>query len=143
MENGRKNGVQGLRIVERAELRRMEPHISPKAACALHCPHTGITSPYEYAIALAENAIENGIVFRLQSKVVGVDLNSSNNGKTKSHSFVVHVEDLRDPNERKQAAASYSVRTRLLINCAGLYSDQAAAIVGANDFRIKPRKGTK
>lgn len=60
-KNGALNGVQGLRIVEREELREMEPHISAKASCALHCPHTGITSPYEYAFALAENAIANGM----------------------------------------------------------------------------------
>ena len=37
-----------------------------------HCWCSGITSPYEYCIALAENAIDNGVEFRLKHTVVDV-----------------------------------------------------------------------
>ncbi|KAJ3400892.1 hypothetical protein HDV05_000785, partial [Chytridiales sp. JEL 0842] len=72
LENGVKNGVQDLRIIERDEIRRREPHISPDVHAALLCPHTGITSPYEYTIALAENAVVNGVVFKLRHEVTDI-----------------------------------------------------------------------
>ena len=45
-ERGRTNGVKFLRIVGQAELRRMEPHISPDAIGALYAPEAGNVIPY-------------------------------------------------------------------------------------------------
>ena len=73
LARGEKNGVKNLRIVGREELRRMEPHVHPDARAALHSPDAGTLTPYEYTIALAENAADNGVEFRLRREVVGVE----------------------------------------------------------------------
>uniref|UniRef100_A0A6S8B8R7 FAD dependent oxidoreductase domain-containing protein n=1 Tax=Aplanochytrium stocchinoi TaxID=215587 RepID=A0A6S8B8R7_9STRA len=69
MERGRENGVKNLRIVQRTELREMEPFINEDATCALFSPDAGNIIPYEYAIALCENAVDNGVELRIRRVV--------------------------------------------------------------------------
>ena len=63
-ENGVKNGVEGLRIIEREELVAMEPNISDNAVAALYAPTGGIVCPFGLTFALAENAAKNGAQFK-------------------------------------------------------------------------------
>jgi len=60
LANGKKNGVEGLRIVGAEELRRIEPHLSDEYAFALHCSSAGITEPWMIAIAAVNIATMNG-----------------------------------------------------------------------------------
>jgi L-2-hydroxyglutarate oxidase LhgO len=70
---GEQNGVQRLRIVGKEELFQMEPYLNPKARAALFAPDAGNLIPYEYAIALAENAVDNGVELRIRREVVGIE----------------------------------------------------------------------
>lgn len=72
LRNGRMNGVDGLEIIGRESVLELEPNCGENVIGGLYCPHTGITSPYEYVIALAENASFNGVSFRLESDVLGI-----------------------------------------------------------------------
>jgi FAD dependent oxidoreductase len=72
MERGRVNGVQNLRIIDRAELREREPHIHPEATAALYSPDAGTLTPYEFSIALAENAADNGVDVRIRRRVTAI-----------------------------------------------------------------------
>ena len=65
-QRGLTNGVKNLRIVRGDELREMEPHIGPENTAALHAPDAGNLIPYEFAIALAENAVDNGVELRIR-----------------------------------------------------------------------------
>ena len=51
LERGRANGVPDLRIVEREELRKMEPNVSDDAVAALYAPTGGIVCPFLLNIA--------------------------------------------------------------------------------------------
>ena len=73
LERGKQNSVRNLRIVEKEELRTMEPTIHPDATAALWSPDAGTVVPYEYAIALAENAVDNGVEIRIRREVVGIE----------------------------------------------------------------------
>ena len=73
LEQGRKNGVEGLRIVEREELLAMEPNISDGAVAALYAPTGGIVCPFNLNIALAENAFANGVEFQFNTEVEGIE----------------------------------------------------------------------
>ena len=73
LERGRKNGVEGLRIVEREELAAMEPNISDEAVAALYAPTGGIVCPFNLNIALAENAFANGVEFQFNTEVEGIE----------------------------------------------------------------------
>jgi glycerol-3-phosphate dehydrogenase len=71
--NGEANGVKGLVILNQEELRAVEPFVAPEADSALLCSDAGVCSPYEFAIALAENAVENGVDLRLLHQVVDIE----------------------------------------------------------------------
>jgi len=117
-EQGEKNGVEGLKIVDEKELKKAEPHI--RGIAALYSPNTAITSPYGLTIALAENAHKNGVRFFLNSEVTAIKKNHSE--------FEIHT------NSKKFQA-------RYLINCAGLYSDKISRLTGAEKYRIYPCRG--
>jgi hypothetical protein len=73
-ERGCKNGVKNLKIVEKEELKVLEPNLSEEVLCALYAPTAGITCPYELAIAAIGNAMDNSF----QDKLVPIlnDLSS-------------------------------------------------------------------
>lgn len=66
MERGATNGVKRLRIIDRQEVLALEPHLSDDIIGALYAPDAGNMIPYEYAIALAENAVDNGVELRIR-----------------------------------------------------------------------------
>lgn len=70
---GTENGVEGLRIVDAEELRKMEPYISDQAICALYAPTAAIVNPWEYGIALAETAVRNGTEVKLEFEVTSIE----------------------------------------------------------------------
>jgi len=120
VENGIKNGVDDLRIIEKDEILEMEPHVNPEVKYALYCKSAGITSPYELTIALAENAIVNGVTIELNNEVKSISKNKN--------SFIV-------------TTGKKSYNGLYIINAAGLYSDTIPRMLGMNDFNIHPRKG--
>lgn len=125
-ENGEKNGVTNLQIVNRNFLKQKEPHLNSDVKLALYCPTAGITSPYELAIALAENAIENGVELKLSCEVTAL---------AKCAEYFMVTASLNDvPN-------SYTVQAKCVINAAGLYADDVAKMLGINDFTINPKQG--
>ena len=58
LAQGDRNGVPGLEIVDRAAIERLAPGV--RGLRALLSARTGIISPYELTIALAESAAANG-----------------------------------------------------------------------------------
>eukprot|EP00934_Nitzschia_sp_Nitz4_P005178 Nitzschia sp. Nitz4//scaffold138_size62050//15640//17850//NITZ4_006384-RA/size62050-augustus-gene-0.28-mRNA-1//-1//CDS//3329535755//5168//frame0 len=77
LERGKINGVERLRIVEREELMEMEPYLKDNVVAALYSPDAGNVIPYEYAIALAENAVDNGVELRIRREVTSIDCKSN------------------------------------------------------------------
>jgi len=65
------NGVEGLRIIERDELVKMEPNVSDNAVAALWAPTGGIVCPFGLTYAFAENAAKNGVKFQFDTTVTG------------------------------------------------------------------------
>ncbi|KAJ1550374.1 hypothetical protein HK096_007274, partial [Nowakowskiella sp. JEL0078] len=121
--NGRKNGVPDLVILEKEDVLKLEPNLTSNILCALWCKAAGVTPPYLYTIALAENAAANGVEFKMEREVV--DIERDENG----------IFSVRCSHE------SSDFRSKVVINCAGLYADKIAGMIGADDFRIVPRKG--
>ncbi len=66
-ENGEKNGLPDLEILEHDEILAIEPNVNPDVKYALYCKGAGVCSPYEMTVALAENAIHNGAELFLNS----------------------------------------------------------------------------
>jgi glycerol-3-phosphate dehydrogenase len=120
LEQGRANRLTDLRIVSQDELREMEPQLTPDLKWGLLCEGAGVCSPYEMAIAMAENAIMNGAELKLESEVKAIRGSKGN--------FVVET-------------ASESFQTRYIINAAGVQADVVSQMVGLDDFSILPRSG--
>lgn len=117
---GKLNGVENLSILDAAQLRSIEPYINPEAVGALYAPDAGIICPYTLTIAAMGNAMDNGVALRRNFPVTSlVDCGS--------HFAVI--------------SGGETVEASLVINAAGLFADEIAAMVGDNFFRIHPRRG--
>ena len=119
-EQGDKNGVPNLEIISKEKLIEIEPNLSEEVIAALYAPTGGIVCPYEMTIALAENAYANGVEFKLGTEVEEIE--KSNN----EYIIKTNKED---------------ITTKLLINAAGLHSDEINNLVSNNKIHIIPRKG--
>ncbi len=128
-ENGRANGVTGLRVVDRSAVRAREPHI--EAAAALEVPSTGIISAEELIKTLARMATDQGASLLTRTRVVRLDPSVDSIAATL-------VEG--DANEGDEPSEE-TIETRCVINCAGLYSDEIAAMLGNHEHRIYPVRG--
>lgn len=119
-ENGLKNQVQGISIVDGDFVRQQEPYLSPEIQCALYCETAGVVSPYEVTIAFAENAIDNGVKLFLNTEVINI-----------------HKKD----DYFKIETSQQKFQAKLVINAAGLYSDHIAHMIGNQEFVIQPKRG--
>lgn len=100
---GIESGVPGLRILRGAEARAMEPELSEAVTSALYCPTAGTVNPWQLGIAACENAVANGAVLRLNTRVTGI---SRENG-----GYVLQT-------DRGEIFA------RAVLNCTGLCADR-------------------
>jgi glycerol-3-phosphate dehydrogenase len=119
-ENGIANGVEGLRIVEREELVAMEPNISDNAVAALYAPTGAIVCPFGLTYALAENAAANGVQFRFDSEVTGIE---------------------KIDGGWKVKTVKGDLEAKVVVNAAGVYADKLHNMVSDDTMTITPRRG--
>lgn len=118
IERGRINGCEGLRLIGKDEIKAIAPGIG--GVGGMVSPNTAIFDPFEFCIAHAENAMDNGVDFSFNSEVVAIS-------KEEDY-FAVKT----DANE---------YRTRYIVNSAGLYCDKISAMLGIDKYRIYPCRG--
>jgi len=119
-KNGEKNGLKSLEIITGNKLFELEPNLNPQTKYALYAPTAGIISPYKFTIALADNAVINGVKVLLETE----------------------AKDIRI--EKRQVCGVVTdrglIETRAVINAAGLHADEIAKTAG-DSFKISPLKG--
>lgn len=120
-ERGVKNGVSGLEIIEKEQLKQLEPNISDEAIAALYAKTGGIICPYELTIAAIGNAMDNGAKLYLNFNTVKIEGDFGG--------YTLTAED-----ERRVSAAA-------IVNCAAAGSDKIASLIGDASFKIGFRKG--
>lgn len=116
---GEANGVKGLEIIDRARMDALDP--SAGGNFAMWCPASGILDPFAYTIALAENAVRNGVTYYLNRPFTGVDRQADG-------LYALHT-------------PRGDVLTRWVVNSAGLNSTEVSAALGIPGYVIKPVKG--
>ena len=121
LERGRANGVPDLRIIERDELKQMEPNISDGAIAALWAPSAGIVDAFGLNIALAENAAQNGVDFLFNAQVTDVT-------RLEGGTWLVQT-------------TAGNLQSRVVVNAAGVYSGAIHNMVSNDELQIIPRKG--
>lgn len=119
-ERGCKNGVKGLKIVEKDELKALEPQISDNAECALYAPSAAIVNPWEYGLAMAETAVRNGVSLKLNFEVKKI---------TRQGDFW-HIE-----------GDGQSVDAKYVVNAAGVDCDDIHNMAAPEDFKVIPSAG--
>lgn len=123
-QNGIKNGAGRLEILNREQLKVMEPHISNKAAAALYARNSGIVCPFNLTIALAENAAVNGVIFQFNAEVNQIQKLEDKEGT------YYHLD-----------TAKGGFEARIIVNAAGVYADLLHNMVSRKKIKIIPRKG--
>jgi glycerol-3-phosphate dehydrogenase len=119
-KNGETNGVENLKIIDRADIRAREPHVD--GFQAIEIPSTGIVASEELVKAYARIATEQGA------------------------NIVVHAKVERIEPKRgglRIVSTAGEIETRCLVNSAGLFADEVAKMLSSPMavHRIYPVRG--
>ena len=120
LERGLENGLTGTRQISLEELKEYEPHCT--GVGAIHVPQTGIVDYLQVALAYGRKIIQLGGAIFLDHKVLEINQKDSIN----------YIETSKG-----------TFQAKLVVNCAGLYSDKVARMNDAsiNDVKIIPFRG--
>lgn len=88
---------------------------------ALEVPAEAVTDPVGYTLALADAARRLGAELRTGFRVAAIERAEDGLGLV--------------------GAGGGRIRSRVVVNCAGLYADEVARMAGDDSFTIYPRKG--
>jgi L-2-hydroxyglutarate oxidase LhgO len=123
---GEANGVDGMRLLGQAKIRKREPQVIGVAA--LEIPSTGICAAEEMVRAYARIATEQGAHVLTHARVKALEPT----GET----IRVTVEIGEAP-----AVATETIETRCFVNAAGLFADEMAGLLGNTTWKIYPVRG--
>ena len=117
-----RDGIEDTKLISGKELKRREPNFNPDVKFAIYNPSAGSVCPYGLTIAYAENAVQNGASVSLNTAALGMEVE---NGVIKS-----------------VATNRGTVYPKLVINAAGVFAEDVAAMAQDRFFSIHPRRGT-
>lgn len=120
-KQARLNNVD-VKLLTPEEVLAMEPNINPEIKGALWAESSGIVDPFNMTAHAMENAVDNGVNLHLNEKVVAL--------KDEKEKGIIIVTTDKGVYQGK-----------VVINCAGVFADQIAKMIGEVDFKIRPRKG--
>lgn len=120
MENGIKNGVEGLQLLTEGEVKKKEPHI--KSAGALWVPSAGIIDSHGVMQKLEYLTKSNEGVIVYNSEVTDIQFKAGN--------YTVAFRNM-----------DYTASSKIIINSAGLNCDKVSSMVGINDYKLHICKG--
>ena len=120
LDQAHKNGVPGVRIIERDEVLAMEPNLTPNTVAALYAPTGGVICPFNLAIAMGENAAVNGCEFKFETKVENI---------------------IRKDGYYEVVTNKGTFETTAVVNAAGVYADVMHNFVSEKKMKIIARKG--
>jgi L-2-hydroxyglutarate oxidase LhgO len=127
LETARNNGARDVRIVSAAEVNKIEPNVSARAA--ILCPASGIVDSHSLMKYYERTALSNGASFAYNAEVKAIESTAGG--------YHVRVTDTD--------GRDFDFLTRILINCAGLESGNVSAMLGIDidraGYRINYCKG--
>jgi len=111
LKNGSENGVKGLCLLSRREIKKIEPNV--EAVAALFVSSTGIIDVHGLMKFFLGKAKDKGAEIVYRAEVTGIT--------KEKDGYCVTVRD---------SGGGFTFFTRVLINCAGLHTDKVAALAG-------------
>lgn len=119
LERGQKNGLQGLKFLNREQMLEIEPHVAGVAA--VRVPQEGIVDYAQVCETMRKKIEEAGVRVFLGAKVTGL---SSQSG------------------EWTAQTTAGDFKGDYIVNCCGLHCDRVAELAGEKrDMRIIPFRG--
>ena len=119
-ENGIANGVPGIRLLSAEETLAMEPNLAPNVVGALYAPSAAIVSPWDFALAMAEVAVRNGVELHRSCPVTHIEKTADGWALTTPDGIV---------------------ETRYIINAAGISAQAVHDMAAPHKFTIQPTRG--
>lgn len=124
-QQGQRNGISGLSLLDRDEVRKLEPNT--RAVAAIHSPNTGIIDSHALMAHYYREATARSVLFSFQSEVSFIE--------RQHDGFVLGI-----------VGDDYRFHSRVVVNSAGLASDRVAELAGldvdACGYRIHYCKGS-
>ncbi len=119
-KRSKENGVP-VKILTSKEVLEMEPNINKDVKAALFAPTAGLVNPFTLTVHAMENACDNGVKLFLREKVVDIK---------------------KEGDIYKVICASKNVyETKVIINAAGIYSEEIHKMIEPISYTLTPRKG--
>jgi glycerol-3-phosphate dehydrogenase len=109
-----------VEILNKDEIKEIEPNITDNIIQGLYAPTTGIINPFELVVGLMENAIDNGVRLALNQEVIQI---------------------VKLVNEFKVSTKDKTYLTNIIINASGVHADEVNNMINPNTFTIRPRRG--
>jgi glycerol-3-phosphate dehydrogenase len=120
LEKAQQNHVYDVEPLSAKEVLDLEPAVSAEVKRGILVPREGIVDPFLLVIAQAENAAANGVEFLTDGEIAGLT-------------------------RRRDGFAAESskgvIKSKYVVNAAGLYTDKISSFFGINDFKVHPRRG--
>ena len=119
LQQGLKNNVPALRLLEALELQSLNPGVSSAVSAALYAPTTGTVNPWQLCLAAARSAKQQGASFFFEHEVVAIE-----------PGFIV-------------TCLNGSVfGAPVVVNCAGIEADLVSELVAPVSFRLSLSSGS-
>lgn len=115
-------GVKDTEVIGKKKLQEREPELNPEFAFALYNPSAGCVCPYGLTIAYAENAVQNGAEVSLNTAVLSMEVRDGKIFSVKTNRGTVYP--------------------KVVINAAGVFAEDIAAMAEDRFYSIHPRRGT-
>lgn len=127
IENGRKNGLDDLKFLNRDKIKEIEPQVA--AIAGIESPSTGILDAHEFMKKLESLSKSNGVLFAYNSEVADI--------KKTDNTYEVTISE----SDNKKL----TIESNIVINSAGLFADKIAKMVGIDieqsEYKIYYNKG--
>lgn len=119
LKQGEANGARGLVIIDKEKLHELVPAVVGEFA--MFSPYSGILDPFNYTIALAENAHDNGVDYYLDHEVTAIGRDGEG--------------------EYYLTTSQGTFSARWVVNSAGLGCGKVSDMLGIKGYKVIGSKG--